>query len=86
MLGLMTEDEVSEALHRILGRLLTEEAIEGFDEKLFQTPVREGNLRNFNGSSIDKQPDFLFRINGRTRSGIHNSIDDGIFIECKPIR
>ncbi|EHJ03936.1 hypothetical protein [Marinobacter manganoxydans] len=78
------EDTITERLYMILDEISTNhpEAIEGLS--LFQTPVREGNLRNRTGNKLDCQPDLTFRpLRGQlvTRS----SAMTAILVECKPI-
>lgn len=79
-----TEDEITEKLYMILGELdaADDDAIPGLS--LLQTPVREGNIRSFDGEHLDKQPDLTFRpIKGQIPS--NNSVPTAIFIECKPV-
>lgn len=78
------EDTITERLYMILDDLSSNEpeTIEGFS--VFQTPVREGNLRNRAGNKLDCQPDLTFRplrgqLTARSRSM------EAIFVECKPI-
>lgn len=78
------EDVISERLYMILDQIYTDqpELIEGF--VLFQTPVREGNVRDHNGEMLDCQPDLTFRpIRGQVL--IRSSAMSAIFVECKPI-
>ncbi|WP_129587041.1 hypothetical protein [Pseudomonas frederiksbergensis] len=83
-LCIATEDEITERLQLILGDLHAADdvPIPGFF--LFETPVREGNLRNHNGEHLDRQPDLTFRpLRGHIQTT--NSVTTAIFIECKPI-
>lgn len=78
------EDTITERLYMILDDIYSNdpEAVQGFS--IFQTPVREGNLRNRAGNKRDCQPDLTFRpLRGQldTRS----STMAAIFVECKPI-
>ncbi|WP_250460302.1 hypothetical protein [Microbulbifer litoralis] len=78
------EDVITEQLYMILCELYTseQEVIEGFSQ--FETPVREGNMRNLEGTKLDNQPDLTFR----PLKGIIptiNSAPTAIFVECKPI-
>jgi len=78
------EDTITEYLHVILGRLQSEGS-EVLPEILeLQTPVREGNVRNWNGTKLDCQPDLTFR---PTRKLLHsnNTTAEGVFVECKPV-
>lgn len=78
------EDAITERLYMILDRIYTDEPelIEGF--ALFETPVREGNVRNHKGDRLDCQPDLTFRpIRGRV--ALRSSVMSAIFVECKPI-
>ncbi len=79
-----TEDQITERLYMILGELdaAGEDAVQGVTD--LQSPVREGNIRNFNGQHPDKQPDLAFRPKrGLISTG--NTVPTAIFIECKPI-
>lgn len=78
------EDVITERLYMILGSLHASEpeAVKGF--ALFETPVREGNLRNQQGDRPDCQPDLTFRpLRGQIST--KNSVTAGIFVECKPV-
>jgi len=79
-----TEDEITERLHLILGELHAagDDAVRGLSQ--FETSIREGNLRNFNGDHPDRQPDLTFRpLRGQIQT--RNTVPTAIFIECKPI-
>jgi len=79
-----TEDEITERLHLILGELhaIGDDAVRGLSQ--FETSIREGNLRNFNGDHLDRQPDLTFRpLRGHIQT--RNTVPTAIFIECKPI-
>lgn len=79
-----TEDQITEQLYMILGELdaAGDDAIQRLSD--LQSPVREGNVRNFNGDHLDKQPDLAFRPKrGLIPTG--NTVPTAIFIECKPI-
>lgn len=78
------EDTITEWLYMILDDLYSNEpeTIQGFS--LFQTPVREGNLRNRIGNRRDCQPDLAFRpLRGQLNT--RSSAMAAIFVECKPI-
>lgn len=78
------EDQITERLHMILGELdaVGDSAVLGLSE--LQTSVREGNVRNYDGTHLDKQPDLAFRPIRKLISG-GNTVPTAIFIECKPI-
>jgi hypothetical protein len=78
------EDVITERLYMILGwmHVSEPEAVGGF--AMFETPVREGNLRNHRGDRLDCQPDLTFRpVRGQIST--KNSATTGIFVECKPV-
>lgn len=78
------EDVITERLYMILDEIYTNqpELIKGF--VLFETPVREGNVRNYRGDRLDCQPDLTFRpIRGQV--AFRSSVMGAIFVECKPI-
>jgi len=78
------EDIITERLYMILDDLYSNEpeTIQGFS--VFQTPVREGNLRNRAGNKLDCQPDLTFRPL-RDQLEARSSAMAAIFVECKPI-
>lgn len=78
------EDQITERLHMILGELdaAGDSAVLGLSE--LQTSVREGNVRNYDGTHLDKQPDLAFRPIRKLISCV-NTVPTAIFIECKPI-
>ncbi len=79
-----TEDQITERLHMILGELdaAGDSSVPGLSQ--LQTPVREGNVRSYDGAHLDKQPDLAFRpIRNLIFCG--NTVPTAIFIECKPI-
>lgn len=78
------EDVITERLYSILDEIYTHEPdrIQGF--AFFETPVREGNVRNYKGDRLDCQPDLTFRpIRGQLQ--LSSSVMNAIFVECKPI-
>lgn len=79
-----TEDQITEHLHMILGELdpAGDSAVPGLSQ--LQCVVREGNVRNYNGTKLDKQPDLTYRPL-RNQIPCKNSVTTAIFIECKPI-
>lgn len=79
-----TEDQITERLYMILGELdaAGDDAVQGISD--LQCPVREGNIRNFDGKHPDKQPDLAFRPKRGLISSA-NTVPTAIFIECKPI-
>ena len=82
------EDQLTEVLWKHLDhiRLQSPPPIPGFTPDQFESVQREGNWRNCQNTSIDKQPDLVFKFYGK-RNGVHPSsaIYDGLFIECKPV-
>jgi len=50
----------------------------------FETVNRGANFKNYNGESINKQPDLIIKLIG-IRPEVLLSLQDGIFIECKPV-
>lgn len=78
------EDKITERLYMILDDIYSNEpeTIQGLS--VFQTPVREGNLRNRAGNKLDCQPDLTFRPL-RDQLETRSSATAAIFVECKPI-
>lgn len=79
-----TEDQITERLYMILCQLdaAGDSVVPGWSQ--LQTPVREGNVRNYDGAHLDKQPDLAFRPI-RNLIACDNTAPLAIFIECKPI-
>lgn len=79
-----TEDQITERLYMILGALdaASDSAVLGLSK--LQSPVREGNVRSYDGAHLDKQPDLAFRPI-RDLIPCENTVPLAIFIECKPI-
>jgi hypothetical protein len=79
-----TEDQITERLYMILGALDAAGDSAALGLSKLQSPVREGNVRNYDGAHLDKQPDLAFRpIRDLISCG--NTVPLAIFIECKPI-
>lgn len=78
------EDQITERLHMILGELdaAGDRSVPGLSQ--LQSPVREGNVRNYDGAHLDKQPDLAFRPIRNLITSV-NTVPIAIFIECKPI-
>lgn len=78
------EDKITERLYMILDYLFSNESEIIPSLSLFQTPIREGNLRNRAGDKLDCQPDLTFRpLKGQLVA--RSSAMAAIFVECKPI-
>jgi len=78
------EDPITHELYEVLyDDVFATGLVEGFDRSVFTVVTREPNLRNYDGSSLDKQPDLLIGLVDRPR-GIMRS-QDWLFIECKPV-
>jgi hypothetical protein len=73
------EDNITVELQEKLEELRASEDIDGFNAQRFETVNRGANFKNYNGKSINKQPDLIIKLDGIF--GLQN----GIFIECKPI-
>lgn len=78
------EDTITEQLHMILGKVQSDGSYILPEILELQTPVREGNLRNWNGSKLDCQPDLTFRPTRKLLNS-NNAVAEGVFVECKPI-
>jgi hypothetical protein len=86
--GSVYEDQLTEVICKQLNyiRLQDPPPIPGFSSDQFETVQRESNWRDCQNSSIDKQPDLVFKFSGK-RQGvpINTAFYDGLFVECKPI-
>jgi hypothetical protein len=78
------EDNITAELQEKLEYLRKTEDVQGFNAKTFETVNRGSDFKNYNGTSIKKQPDLIIKLIG-IRDGIFSSLKDGIFIECKPV-
>ncbi len=54
----------------------------GFSASQFQSVVRDAAVTSYDDKSLDKKPDLTFRLIS-TQPGIEQSIDYGLFVECK---
>lgn len=80
------EDDVTHDLFEVIfDEVFNKSLVEGFDEEHFTVVTRETKLRNFNGDHLDKMPDLLVRVAGRTELDFHHRSQDWLFIECKPV-
>lgn len=80
------EDEVTHNLFEmIFDEVFDKGLVDGFDEEHFSVVTRETKLRNYNGAHLDKMPDLMVRVAGRTTSDFHHRSQDWLFIECKPV-
>jgi hypothetical protein len=79
------EDDITEKLYMILGEIDDDpmEELRGLAQ--LQSPVREGNMRNYNNSHPDKQPDLTWRPAKGLLGNVGNTATAAIFIECKPV-
>jgi hypothetical protein len=59
-------------------------AVAGFTAETFETPVRGGELENFDGEKLEKRPDLVIRRAGPL-AGVFDRAHCGLFIECKVI-
>lgn len=78
------EVEITDALECELQIIMDKDKIPGFDRTKFQSVVRGGEFRNFDGKNLEKKPDLFFRKIQLT-PGIFDSRYDALFIECKVI-
>lgn len=79
------EDEITERLYMILGEIDDDPIEELRDLAQLQSPVREGNMRNYNNAHPDKQPDLAWRPIKGLLGKVGNTATAAIFVECKPI-
>lgn len=79
------EDQLTEVLCKCLEGIRLQNS-SGFCPDQFESVQRESNWRDFQNSSIDKQPDLVFKFYGK-RPGVEidSAYYDGLFVECKPI-
>lgn len=80
------EDEVTHDFYEVIfDEVFDKGLVDGFDEEHFSVVTRETKLRNYNGEHLDKMPDLMVRVAGRTTSDFHHRSQDWLFIECKPV-
>ncbi len=77
------EKDITIALLDIIEKLRAAKIVDGFNNEVFETLTREGNIVNYDGMHPDKEPDLIFRLI-EIRSNTEK-VQDGIFVECKPI-
>lgn len=79
-----TEDEVTTFLYEILyNEVFDKDVVDGFDRQLFTTVTRESKITSYDLAHLDKMPDLLIGLVGR--SGVYKATQDWIYIECKPV-
>ncbi|NQT88160.1 hypothetical protein HQ560_15440 [bacterium] len=79
-----TEDPITHELYEILyDELFAKGRVPGFDRELLTVVTREPKLRTYDRRSLDKMPDLLVGLAGRT--SIAKPSQDWLFIECKPV-
>lgn len=81
----LVEDSITERLYMILGEMDDDPAEELRDLAQLQSPVRDGNIRNYDNTHPDKQPDLTYRPSKGLLGRVGNTSTAAIFIECKPI-
>lgn len=80
------EDEVTHDFYEVIfDEVFNRGLVDGFDTGTFTVVTREKKLRNYNGDHLDKMPDLLVGIAGRTELDFHRRSQDWLFIECKPV-
>lgn len=80
------EDDVTHDLYEVIfDEVYDKGFVDGFDEEHFTVVTRETKLRNYNGEHLDKMPDLMVRVAGRTAPDFHHRSQDWLFIECKPV-
>lgn len=79
------EDQLTEALCKCLEGIRLQN-LSGFCPDQFESVQRESNWRDYQNSSIDKQPDLVFKFHAKRQDvEIDSAYYDGLFVECKPI-
>jgi hypothetical protein len=80
------EDDVTHDFYEVIfDEVYDSGLVEGFDVEHFTIVTRETKLRNYNGEHLDKMPDLMVRVAGRSISDFHHRSQDWLFIECKPV-
>lgn len=83
-LASFSEDDITGRLKTVLNELRKADPspVPGFSSALFETVVRDAVVTTFDGSSLDKKPDLVFRPID-TAPGLWLSEYRGLFTECK---
>ncbi|MEI8139921.1 MAG: hypothetical protein WCI03_08645 [bacterium] len=78
-----TEDIVTHELYEWLyDEVFNKDVVDGFDRQIFTVVAREAKLRNYDGAKLDKMPDIIIGLVGRSS---FKPSQDWLFIECKPV-
>ena len=81
------EDEVTAALRSVVENDLRKTGVvHGFDHRTYESVHRQGQVANYDGTSLGKSPDLCFKLRHddfASRSVI--SEFDALFVECKPV-
>lgn len=82
-----SEDQVTEALRSTIENNLRQSGeVPGFDKRRFDSVIRSGQVPNYDGTHLNKAPDFCFKLRddeSERRSVV--SEYDGLFVEAKPV-
>ena len=86
-LAVATEDQVTAALRSTIeNRLRQTGEVRGFNKRMFEFVVRQGQWQNFNGTVLTKTPDLFFKLrDDHSQRDRVLSEFDGLFIEAKPM-
>lgn len=83
------EDQITKELWEYLNEIRTQNPspVPGFSPEIFESVQREAKWVNCQNTSIDKQPDLVFKFQASHRLTVFgkSAIYDGLFVECKPI-
>jgi hypothetical protein len=88
--GMKAEDAYEVPLTEALWKHLESirlQSLSGFCPDLFESVQNGSHWRDSPNSSIDKQPDLIFKFSGKPRLGVdlESAAYDGLFVECKSI-
>jgi hypothetical protein len=81
------EDNVTAALRAVIENDLRQTgSVPGFNRRIYESVVRQGQVANFDGTRLTKSPDLCFRLRYDDREPrMVLSEFDALFVECKPV-
>lgn len=86
-LAAASEDQVTAALRAVIeNRLRQDGSVAGFNQRNYESVVRQGQFANFSGTCLTKTPDLCFKLrHAEAAPRPVVSEFDALFIECKPV-
>ena len=81
------EDNVTAALRAVIENDLRQSgSVAGFNRRIYESVVRQGEVANYDGTRLGMSPDLCFKLqNDDCESRMVLAEYDALFVECKPV-